>query len=373
MRTFRLLLLSSAILPFLACDGGPGGSQDGHDLRVESHGETTDREGRFSVSLDVGPNADHLQITAVGKHDEWVYVEELWDPDGNRVVFWRDWWNSPRSLSNAIFGDRVAAFDWPSRIEDGSTLKAGTWELVGSMTDADYFYATNAGLEVITATKHDADLKTGDVHVRIVWADGVSSDPAVVDAVEQAVERWRTIWGEAGLTLVERYSESNLAPDLPFAEVGDDPAVERVAEGKDPDEIQLIVGDQIGNRANIYGIAGGIPGSIGVTGSAYVTLSWLTHAGRDARFQDDEIRLMGETMAHECGHFTGLFHPVEGYYDAWDALPDTPECRTRNECERLLGENVMYPFSICSGGTCVLAEDLTPQQAGVMNRYIAAL
>jgi len=105
-----------------------------------------------------------------------------------------------------------------------------------------------------------------------------------------------------------------------------------------------------------------------------VVLSWLVHAGADAAFTDGETSLMGETMAHEVGHYMGLFHPVESSYDYWDALSDTVECRNADQCEGQLGTNLMFPYSICDrNGVCVAAEDMTDAQVGVKQRYISTL
>jgi hypothetical protein len=63
---------------------------------------------------------------------------------------------------------------------------------------------------------------------------------------------------------------------------------------------------------------------------------------------------LGQTMAHEGGHFLGLFHTTEAEGTAFDPLPDTPECATGadgnrdgivdyNECKSGKGsENLMF-------------------------------
>ena len=80
---------------------------------------------------------------------------------------------------------------------------------------------------------------------------------------------------------------------------------------------------------------------------------------------------MAETMAHEVGHYMGLFHVVEGGYSSFDAIGDTPRCNGQNQCQNMLGDNNMYPFSLCSAQGCVRQRVLTPGQLEVSNRYLA--
>jgi len=84
---------------------------------------------------------------------------------------------------------------------------------------------------------------------------------------------------------------------------------------------------------------------------------------------------MGETMAHEGGHYLGLFHPVEFSYDDWDAISDTPECASETDCDETLGTNLMYPYPVCDYyyTSCVKQDQLTDGQTGVWQRYIGTL
>ncbi len=140
-----------------------------------------------------------------------------------------------------------------------------------------------------------------------------------------------------------------------------------------PGELVLVVGDTLAGDAETFGLAGGIPGPLEATTFTWVLVGWLTHAGPDGDFSDEEIRQMGETMAHEIGHFQGLYHPVECPYDcidAWDALPDTPDCVGWQECEAELASNVMYPYPVCDFDSCLPAGDVTEDQGGVIHRYL---
>ena len=350
-------------------DGSVVTTPDGM-LETRRYGDVTDPGGYFEVEVQVDEGVTAFQIT--GDSEKWVSLEELYDPDGDRVLYWEDWWTSSRSLTDAFFGNtKVTAFDWPVRDSDGE-LKPGTWRAVWSVLDNQGYYAGGEPVEVTVDTKRDDDFGDAVVRVQIAYADGVDDDPAVVAAIEQAVERWREVWGAYGLQLQEHYVSTDLDPTLQWTYSGD-ASVQQVAGSKGDGALQLVVGEKIRNENFTYGISAGIPGTIGVTTRSYVVLSWLVHAGRDAAFDDDEIRLMGETMAHECGHYAGLYHPVESDYRYWDALDDTTECRDAGACESELGDNLMFPYSICDGSGCVATDQLTAGQAGVMQRYLGAL
>jgi hypothetical protein len=67
-----------------------------------------------------------------------------------------------------------------------------------------------------------------------------------------------------------------------------------------------------------------------------------------------DLQLQGETIAHEAGHYLGLYHTTEKDGLNFDLLPDTPECHVEendlnsngsvetNECENLDGPNLMF-------------------------------
>lgn len=370
--------MRAAALAFLVgCVGtgpGPIGGDDddaGDALETDAFSTDTNSRGKYTVELDVDDDVSAFQVTGISA--EWVGLEELYDPDGDLVLYWEDWYWSDYSLTDALYGyTKTTAFDWPIRKEDGP-LASGTWTMVWSVVDDRGYYVANEPVDVFTAVKRDDDFKAGRVGVQIVYADGIDADPDVVAAVEEAVERWREVWVMYGLELDEHYVSSDIDPNLSFAYGEGDAEVESVAGDKAPGELQVVIGEQVRNSNSTYGVSAGIPGTIEATGSTFVVISWLVHAGFNAEFDADEKRLMGETMAHEVGHYTGLYHPVESSYEYWDALEDTPVCTGARDCEDALGTNVMFPYSICGGGSCLATDQLTTDQVGVVQRYAAAL
>lgn len=67
-----------------------------------------------------------------------------------------------------------------------------------------------------------------------------------------------------------------------------------------------------------------------------------------------DILNQGATMAHEAGHFLGLWHTTEQNGQKFDSLSDTPECQRENydfnkdgivsstECQSVDGPNLMF-------------------------------
>ncbi len=353
-------------------EDGSGGSDM---FSRDNYLATTNADGIYDVDVDLsGSQSSFLVTVESGKYPT---LERVIDPDGNEVLNWEDWYDSSESLTYAFYvtGNSMA-FNWPVRQEDGP-LKSGKWTVEVSTISGNGYYAGNTDIEVTVDKKADSNLTDAEVNVVIVWADGVGTDDTVTSAVYDAVEHWREIWAAFGITLNESYATSTLDPDLAFYSTGSSDA-EANAEQFNNKEIIVVIGETIDGYTDIYGVAGGIPGSIEPNPYSFVVISWLAHAGGNGTFSQAEIELMGETMAHETGHYKGLFHPWEidsrgnpaGYYDALD---DTENCTSWQQCESVLGSNLMAPYPVCSGASCISQTDETAGQQGVEQRYTGAL
>jgi len=89
--------------------------------------------------------------------------------------------------------------------------------------------------------------------------------------------------------------------------------------------VQEIVGGDEGFI--ILGIAGGIPGPPAIQGTPHSGVA-LTMMG----FRD-QPNVLGQTMAHEGGHYLGLFHTSESGGTSHDPLPDTAQCPASNDSD----------------------------------------
>ncbi len=92
----------------------------------------------------------------------------------------------------------------------------------------------------------------------------------------------------------------------------------------------------------IIGISGGLPGAAGLHGtrSSGVVMTTEYADGLAAGSAFTSI-----VLAHEMGHYLGLFHTTEFTFAHWDPLDDTPRCTTGNSstCPDLT--NLMFPLA----------------------------
>ena len=81
---------------------------------------------------------------------------------------------------------------------------------------------------------------------------------------------------------------------------------------------------------------------------------------------------MAETMAHEVGHYLGLFHPVEfdlntGLFVEGDVHGDTGTCTTFAQCSANgTDQLLMFPTALPS----VTQQTISGEQSASMHRWV---
>ena len=241
--------------------------------------------------------------------------------------------------------------------------------------------------ETITGTviaKNDLSPLFGTLRVRIFLVGSIaqSSDDRI--AVNQAIEVWRQIYAAAGITLDVTVEDiASGTGILPAPNVGSAFYAANAATSR-PYTLNLYVGSGISMTSDtspgntfpneLLGIAASIPGPAVPTIKSAVAINILTHSGVDGVFSNSEVELLGSTMAHESGHYLGLFHVVEFAGDDDDAyLPgdlfvDTPLCVVTSGCiANGAAANLMFPAAIPGQNE---QRDLSPSQRIVLNSQI---
>ena len=253
--------------------------------------------------------------------------------------------------------------NWPVRATD-TPLSEGEWLFTFFTND------TSPGLaNVDIMVKRDNQLNSGTLKVTIAHTTELSYNQEFDSVLEQAIEVWEDIFAQAGITLDIWLMQSSLSGDIPSPFQGSIDYYSLNAQG-DNSDILVVIGENIAGYPDQYGFAGSIPGTTARHKIGAIAISWLFSAGVDGSFDSTEIRLLGETLAHETGHYLGLPHPVEQTWAQYDALSDTIACSDVNSCELYLSTNIMFPYPVCDSQSCIEQNVTTNDQRGVLHRYI---
>lgn len=362
----RIALVGTTLLGLTACLTPPTeGEQDG--LRTLSQTLTTNTDGLATFTFEV-TDEDAMLLTLQPESPYQSYVDKLYDPGGAVVFDAEILWEDDRYLSSGAFPDGVVSLNWP--VDDAQALSPGTWTMDVGVLDDELFYVRGADVTLDGQLKRDAAMDEGDLKIDIVYVGDVIGDDEVDRAMTEAVAYWEQLYAQIGLTIDVEWFEYDAVADLPSPGFGAKADYTAIADSTRFRAVNVVVVQDIRDGAGLYGMAGGIPGPLVSSGNSAVTISAATNAGGDFAFDAEEVRLLGETLAHEVGHFAGLFHPVESSFTAWDAVSDTPECADEGACIDALGENLMFPYPVCFTDTgCVPQDWISGGQGAIEHRY----
>lgn len=328
---------------------------------------SSNASGTARIRVSVGEGEHAVLATAAVEPPHKVHFRTLIDPSGDEVFQAAEWNGSAYSKTNGGFIATTATLNWPILSSD-VPLSPGRWIFeLGVVDDAQRY--TSQPVDVDLFLKEDPELDGGVLEVSLIYADGLEDDDVLTDAVGQATGLWQDLYAQANIEVRFESFAYDGAPLAPPA-FGDEPAYVEIAADTPIRSVNLVLSEEIEGYGDILGISGDIPGPLIPTARSAVQLSTLLAAGPDGAFDEEDVRLLAETMAHETAHFLGLFHPVER--DGWeefDALDDTPECGRESQCVQRLGRNLMFPFPVCGLVSCTPQDELTEAQRGVLNRY----
>jgi hypothetical protein len=362
----RLTGWAAAIGALSGCGNPDGGYliQDG--LSTASFDARTGRDGYTDIRVNVD-GFQSLLLTIQTDDIELPYVSVVRDPSGEVVLDAEALWAGDEQQSNAIFPDQVVSINWPP-LGVSAPLSEGEWVFEVGALDNENYPTSGVSLTVDGQLKADPDLSGGVLQVDLVY--GAAFDADVLDAIDGAVDHWREIYAQIGIDLdIVEYDYPS--GDLAAPGSGDAADYIAIAETTRFRAVNVVIVDDIVGQSDILGIAGGIPGALVASPMSAVTISAAMNAGVDLEYDAEEVMLLGETLAHEVGHYTGLFHPVESSWTSYDGLSDTPRCDGEAECIASLGDNLMFPFPVCASDGCTRQGGVTEQQGETSNLYTA--
>ena len=190
------------------------------------------------------------------------------------------------------------------------------------------------------------------VNIYLVGVPGLNASSARNDTdLNQVLSAFERIYADAGITITEtRFFELSSSDTERFRIIRDFTEIyELIARSTAPGDtleealsvnIFLIQDFAIPQAPGVLGISAGIPGVPGLHGTQGSGLVFTSASLGSSNAS------LGQTMAHEVGHFNGLRHTTE-HGGGGDPLDDTAQCRDPNNGASCPDSgNFMFPFSV---------------------------
>jgi len=347
--------------PVDPCDGETDWSvvvgADEEELQREDLGNVnlSDTGGYVDLTVDVPSGAVSTAVHCGFDEDALGAVWALTDPDGTVVYD-----------GQAAFDGDFDAYAYRSDFTDARStalipiskdvpLASGSW-------DVQFFLGAGNGGKASCEAVHRIDEAGTEatVFVNLVFvgpegldACGASTD----DGFQSALEQFESEWASAGLTPVYNYLDFQgdkgkygviEIDEGDYSEFND---LLRTAAPANARTVTFFFVEEIVDLASggttVLGLSAGPPGVPATNGTSK---SGLVISAVDFDSAPTDI---GKIMAHEGGHFLGLFHTTEKDGSRHDILGDTPECPPSadandggslsvSECAGKGGENAMF-------------------------------
>ena len=341
-----------ALPPITAPDADDTGAIASHcDLETVS-GNT--RRARFTL----GANAEGFAVVPFSPSQSEVAPTRMTLPDGSSFDFESEY--SFQTINSLLLAT-IVPMSFPAAPQFQHLVQPGEYVFEFETDDA------NACYFVVEQESLGTQI---DLNFYLVGVPGVTAGTAEGNNNFQALlNEFRGIYSGAGISVGEvRYFDISGTDLETYRIIRDFGSIYRLialssSPGPSREEalsvnVFLIQDFNISELPGLLGLSAGIPGVPGVHGNGGAGLVF-TSANLSADPTD-----LGQTMAHEVGHFLGLRHTSERGGSEYDPLNDTSTCASPEDpygCPDV--NNLMFPFSVD-----VEQRDITNDQIFVLQR-----
>ncbi len=324
----------------------------------------------FDVTC-VSHDGEQLDIDYTIAESTTAYMITPFTPDGSDL--------RPDSISlpsGSTVDIRGSFQSVPSRIYGGMnpTVIPATAQRTASLEPGDHTYTVLSGADEVCwyLLEEDQPGNTIDLNVYLVGLDFDAAAAPNDPDMQSVLQSFDELYATAGVRLGDvRFYDVSGELAQQYAVVRNEAGLSTLVSSTERPGTEL---DDV-LSANIFfvrafalggaiGISLGLPGPSGFHGTqgsgVLFTSEYMGRQTQD-RFGNevDGNIFTAQVLAHEVGHYLGLFHTSEQNGRSHDPLPDTPECgRISASCPDI--GNLMFPFASAEN------ETISPDQAFVI-------
>jgi len=271
------------------------------------------------VTLDVKVPKDGISFTVIGKGNpgEDYYIDSVVSPTGNTVRV-RGTQSSKGVLS-------VQFPNTPKR-----SIQPGTYKVTLYMFSGQRSNSTDVQFQVLHKQSPQPPTKgTLDLNLYFVGVPGLTASSAPNhQKFKSLMAKVEGIYKNAGVSfgkITYHDVSKDDADELSVCDLdkGEMERLFKMSKSQSNKALNFFFIREIrekGQNTGTVGIAGGIPGPAYIHGTAGSGVLVTAEAF------EQQVQFVAETMAHEGGHYLGLYHLTESTGQMHDPLPDTPEC-----------------------------------------------
>lgn len=277
-------------------------------------------------SFDIPPNTVSFLVALegvdAGTGSGQLFIAELISPSGNSLVPFQRGVNFCDGGMCATLVPRNESF----------TAEAGSWRmslgtLDGNLANIDF---ANLKLNISMRVGPTPDLTLASP-ARLSIKPFVSATTPTPANMQQILDELIGFGTANGIIM--DVATSTVIADGRFNMVPgnfQDPLTSELVAMGDPTQINLFFLESFSDAGGgaLLGLAGGIPGPMGLVSSFNGVL--INATALMGAPQNDWLRATAGIAFHEMGHYLGLYHTTEQTFAAFDLFTDTPECADTN-------------------------------------------
>ena len=268
--------------------------------------QTNEGDGYLSGSFVVPSDGISFMLATFMDNNSVVAFYSLSDPDGTNIL------SSSSALYNLSSG-RMGGYGFASVLiphTPNFSAKAGTWTFKNYSND-----------------RVKLSLRTGSTPsaAKITVQPYITGSTWSANDIASALSVMSNIYNTNGITLSLKdtitISESQYA--TVSSSFTDSTTSALVSQGSKDTVNLFFVEDQPSSETALLGVSAGLPGTMGIASSWNGVINYLSAHATGSTLNS---QLLGETAAHEMGHWLGLFHTTEANGTSFDPLSDTAQC-----------------------------------------------